>query len=104
MKFLDGLIGTAGVFLERKVTLDVVDGMYELAVQQWGARESAKLDTEAVHELTRIVADSNYRHNGVDLCVQQKYGVITLTVPAWAVKQLHHDMVHGNICLPFIEC
>jgi hypothetical protein len=104
MKFLDGFIGTAGVFLERKVTIDVVDGMYELAVQQWGAREAAKLDSESLQQLSEMVCRPDYLNYGFDLRIQQEYGILNLSIPAWAVRQLHHDLAHGNIQLPYLHC
>ena len=104
MNFVDGFIGTVGTFFQRKVELGVNQGMYELAVQQWGGREVTKLNTESIEYLTTLIQDKEYQRCGVELKIQQENGVQSLTIPAWAVYQLHYDLAHGNIQLPYLNC
>ena len=104
MNFVDGFVNTVGTFFNRKVSLAVNGCMYELSIQQWGALEVAKLNTESVQHLVDVVNNEDYQRNGVDLQIQQEHGIQTLTIPAWAIRQLQHDLVHGNIQLPYIDC
>lgn len=104
MRFVDGLIGTFGIFLEREVSIHVRDTMYELSLQQWGAREVFILDTNSIMHISKAVNNVDYQRNGVDFDIMQEHGIVTMSLPPWAVTQLQHDLAHGKIQLFYSEC
>jgi hypothetical protein len=104
MRFVDGLIGTLGIFMDREVSININDNMYELSLQQWGAREVFVLDTDSIVHISKAINNIEYQRNGVDFVVMQEHGMVTMSLPAWAVTKLQYDIAHGNIQLPYITC
>lgn len=103
MGFVDGLGDTLDTFFRREVDLSAGVHMYELAIHEWGKKEVTQLNAESLVHLVDMVQNPDYQRVGVVIKIQQRNGVQTFTIPAWAVCRLCSDLAHGNIRLPYIE-